>query len=172
MTTLEAPRRHARRQWLVAAFVGAPAVLAALGVGAVELWRMRQPNAPLFSAPFVYSIADAIDAGDVQRAYEFIRMGQDPNEPVAVRDAMLTGGRLQLVPPLIWAIAKQRTDAVLMLLAFRARADDTAACVADAVGNAEIVDVLKRFGNAAPAAGRGYDKNASACFTRGGVKGT
>jgi hypothetical protein len=105
------------RDRLIAALVAAPAVVVALAVTSVELWRLREPEAALFTTPFVYSLAEAIDAGDLQRAYAFIRAGQDPNAPIVVRDE---GGRQITVSPLAWARAKDRKDIEQMLRAFGA----------------------------------------------------
>jgi hypothetical protein len=106
------------RTRLIATLVAAPAVVVALAVTTVELWRLREPDAALFTTPFVYSLAEAIDAGDLQRAYAFIRAGQDPNAPIAVRDER---GQQIVVSPLEWAKAKQQKDIEMMLRAFGAQ---------------------------------------------------
>ena len=108
------------RDRLMAALVAAPAIVVALGVTGVELWRLREPTAPLFTTPFVYSLAEAIDAGDLQRAYAFIRAGQDPNAPILVRDGEGEGRQIT-VSPLAWARAKHQKEIEMMLLAFGAR---------------------------------------------------
>ena len=123
-----------------------PALVAALGVCAVEGRRVLQPESALFAAPFVFSLADAIERNDVDQAYAFIRAGQDPNQPIAVRHPVLTGGRSVFVTPIAWAVALQRREALLMLLGFGAQigraADGRVVCLADALGNADIVRVL------------------------------
>jgi hypothetical protein len=148
MTTIRLVPPLTRRRRVLAAILLVPAIATAVGVTAVEAWRVRRPDGSLFAEPFVYSLADAIAGGDVLRAYAFIRAGQDPNDLIAVRDPVLTRGRRVLVSPLVWAVAAQRKDAVLMLLAFGARLERTpdraAACLADALGAAEIASVLRR----------------------------
>src|SRR2546426_6608664 len=99
------PSPLARRTHLLLVLMGAPTLLAAIGLGALEAWRLRHPESPLFSTPFAYSLADAIERDDVQRAHAFIRAGQNPNDLIAVRHPALTGGRTILVSPLVWAAA-------------------------------------------------------------------
>ena len=125
-----------------------PAVLTALGLSAIEASRAMRPGSSRTATPFFYSLADAIEAGDVQGAYAFIRAGQDPTALIAVRHPVLTQGRAVLVSPLLWAVATERTDAVLMLLGFGAQmdreSDRLAACIADALGNADLARALRR----------------------------
>ena len=124
-----------------------PVALTALGLIATEASRAMRPGSSRAAAPFFYSLADAIEGGDVQSAYAFIRAGQDPTALVAVRHPVLTEGRTVLVSPLLWAVATERTDAVLMLLGFGAKMDREperlAACIADALGNVEIANALR-----------------------------
>ncbi len=143
-----------RRTRLLTVMVAAPTILVALGISAIEGSRIHNPRSSLFRTPVVLSLADAIESGDVLRAYEFIRAGQDPNAWIPVRHAVLSGGRTVLVSPLMWATAAQNKQAVLMLLGAGARLDrapdKAAACVADALGNAEIASLLRQYGNAPP----------------------
>ena len=131
-----------------------PALVAALGVCVVEGRRVLQPQSALFAAPFVFSLADAIERNDVDQAYAFIRAGQDPNQPIAVRHSVLSGGRSVLVAPIVWAVALQRRETLLMLLGFGAHigqaADGRVVCLAEALGNADIVRVLVRNGSQPP----------------------
>jgi hypothetical protein len=103
-----------------------------------------------------YSLADAIQAGDVLQAYGFIRAGQDPNEPIAVRDPALTGGRAVLVPPLVWAVASNSEHAVQMLLGFGASMDRPthrrAICLAQELGYRVVAEELNLYGDASSAA--------------------
>jgi len=144
----------ARRRRLLASAMTVPAFLAALGMCAVESWRLVRPQSPLFAAPFVYSLADAIERNDVEHAHAFLRAGQDPNRPIAVRHAVLTGGQSVLVSPLVWAVATGSRDTLLMLLGFGARFDqtgaDTALCLADALGDNEIAGLLTLYGSPSP----------------------
>lgn len=152
MTTPEIPQQLAPRRRRLALLMAVPTVMTALGLSAIEGWRLLRPKSPLVASPFVYSLAEAIESADVQRAYEFIRAGQDPNELIGVRHPVLTGGRWVLVSPLLWAVATQKELAVLMLLGFGARmdraADSRAACLAEALGNEEIAHLLRVYGAA------------------------
>src|SRR5262245_65039173 len=121
--------------------LGAMAILV-VGLVVVEIGRWRNPQSHLFADPTYYSLADALKADDVEGAYAFLRAGANPNDLIEVRDPVLTHGRSVLASPLLWAVATQRRNAVLMLLAHGARTDrdiDKAApCLADALGNPEI----------------------------------
>lgn len=136
------------RQRVLAWLMVVPAIAAAVVTSATEAGRMYRPTSALFRAPAPHSLADAIERGDLQRAYEFIRGGQDPNGLIVVRHSILSGGRLVEVSPLLWAVALQETKAVSMLVAFGARAeramDRRAACLAHRLGNGEIVRLLQR----------------------------
>jgi hypothetical protein len=147
--TLQLAPKH-----FIAVMLALPAVLSAVGVSAVEGLRALRPSSSLFAKPSYYSLADAIRAGDLLRAHEFIRAGQDPNGLVEVRDADLTKGRTILVSPLLWAVANGKTNVVLMLFGYGARidrhSDKMAACLADAFGNAEMSSVLRRYASALP----------------------
>jgi hypothetical protein len=148
--------RDERRGSLIAWLMAAPAVLMALTMCAIEGWRVLQPESRLFATPFVYSLADAIEQNDVQRAYEFVRDGHDPEQLIAVQHALLAGGRPALVAPLEWAAATGSRETLLMLLGFSARVDqriaDRALCAAHASGNGQIAELLIRYGSAAPTA--------------------
>jgi len=139
----------ARRQRVLASMIAMPALLTAFGICAVESWKVLQPESALFAAPFVYSLADAIERNEVDQAYAFIRAGQDPSQPIAVRHPVVTRGQSILVPPLLWAVATQNSDAALMLLGFGARFDQASAvnaiCLAEAIGNADIARRLRHL---------------------------
>ena len=136
-----------RRTRVLAVLIAAPVLITALGVLSLDLGRRERPASPLFTKPAAYSLADGIAANDVEGAYRFIRAGQDPNELIAVRDSALTAGRSVFVSPLLWAVATQNKDAVLMLLGYGARmdrpSDKAAACLADSLGNADIATLLR-----------------------------
>lgn len=140
----------ARRRRQLAALVALPAAAAACALVLLQLWHWRSPDHPLFARPFAYSLAEAIERDDVVTAYEFIRAGQDPGELIAVRHPVLTGSRTVLMPPLVWAVAVQSRQAVLMLLAYSERSDRTtgqrAVCLAEALGHAEIAQLLRTHG--------------------------
>jgi len=111
------------RRRRLAALIGAPAVAVALGLAGVEVWRAIRPRSSLFARPFAYSLAEAIETGNVQHAYQYIRAGQDPNQPIAVRHPVLTKNQWVLVSPLEWAAATDQRDVVRMLLGYGARPD-------------------------------------------------
>ena len=153
MKTIDLPRLD-RRMRLLLLLMGTPALLTAIGLGALEVWRVRKPESPLFATPFVYSLADAIERDDVRRAYEFIRAGHSPSDAIAVRHPVLTGGRTLLVSPLVWAAAMNSRQIALMLLGFGARidrpTDSQAACLAEALGHAEMAGLLRDYGTKPP----------------------
>jgi len=82
------------RRRRLAALVAAPAVIVALGLVGLEVWRSVWPRASLFAPPFASSLAEAIATGNLQHAYEYVRAGQDPNQRIAVRHPVLTPGPL------------------------------------------------------------------------------
>ena len=143
-----------RRQHLVAVGMLAATSVLALAVVLVEFERWQHPRARLFTSPAFASLADAIQADDMAGAYALLRAGANPNDPIAVRDPALTRGRSVLASPLIWAVATQRRNAVLMLLAHGARAesdaDKAASCLADALGNAELAALVRKYSNTLP----------------------
>ena len=139
-----------RRATLLALLIAAPAVLNALTIGALEGWRSYRPDSPLFAAPRVSSLADAIASDDVQQAYEFIRGGQDPNGLIEAADPVLTGGRRVMVTPLLWAVAMRSDRSVLMLFGVGARIDaedeHRAVCLAQRLSQDDIARLLERHG--------------------------
>jgi len=153
MKTIDLPRLD-RRMRLLVLLMGTPALLTAFSLGALEAWRVRKPESPLFATPFVYSLADAIERDDVRRAHEFIRAGHGPSDAIAVRHPVLTGGRTLLVSPLVWAAAMNSKQSALMLLGFGARidraTDSQAACLAEALGHAEMAGLLRDYGMKPP----------------------
>lgn len=150
MMASDTPSQPARRRRVLASLLGAPAILTIAGVIGLEGWRIARPQSDLFTTPFVYSLAEAIERDDVQRAYEFVRAGQDPDAPITVRHPVLTGGRPVAVPPLLWAVAVNSRESVLMLLGFGAQLDGPVAhravCLADALGHADMATVLTIHG--------------------------
>ena len=130
--------------------MAAPTIMAALGVSALEAWRVYQPRSPLFVTPLVRSLADAIAIDDALGAYEFIRAGQDPNDRIEVRHTVLTGGRSIRVSPLLWAAALGNDQTLSMLLGFGARIDAPtrrrAMCLAEQLGHDDVARVLTPHG--------------------------
>ena len=68
---------------------------------------------------------------------------------VMARDETLTHGRTVLVSPLMWAVAQRQRNIVGELLAFGAHVDRStnrmAPCVADAIGDADLADLLRKY---------------------------
>jgi hypothetical protein len=66
-----------------------------------------------------------------------------------VRDGKWTGDRWVLVSPLIWAVASDSQNSVLMLLTAGARLphqqDRRAACFAEALGNDALAQLLRAY---------------------------
>ncbi len=142
-----APTERPRRQRGMTMLLATPVVAVALGLCTIEAWRVIRPRSPLFARPFTYSLSEAITSGDVLQAYQFIRAGQDPNEPTWARHPVVTERRWVLVSPLLWAVATGNTQSVQMLMAFGAGLDRpenrAAGCLADAMGNADVGRVLR-----------------------------
>ena len=128
------------RATLVAILIAIPAILAALGF-------IGEPP-PRDDGSAASSLADAILARDVERAYTFIRAGEDPNARLRVRNAELTGDRDIMVSPLLLAVASNSDNTVNMLLSFGARLDlpanRFAVCLARRLGYEDIVRALER----------------------------
>lgn len=144
--------QHATRPSRLAAWcLWGPTLLAVLGVCGIEGLRARRPADALFATPFAYSLADAIEHDDAQRAYAFIRAGQDPNGVIVVRHADWTAGRTVLVSPLLWAVTVRAEHSVWMLLGFgvrlNAESSRTAICLATQFGHTEIADAIRQFGS-------------------------
>jgi hypothetical protein len=131
-----------------------PAIAAAIGIIGIEAWREWRPRSPLFAPPFAYSLAEAIETGNLQRAYQYIRAGQDPNALIAVRHPVLTQRRWVLTSPLLWAVAVGNIDGVKMLLGYGARidgpADRQAICLAEALEHRDIARVLSAYSGEPP----------------------
>ena len=130
------------RRSRLAVMMMSPAIVTAIAVSTVETWRLLRPRSEFFAAPFVYSLAEAIERHDLDQAYGFIRAGQDPNQPIAV----VRGGQSVLMPPLLWAITTRNRDAVLMLVGFGARVDRAAVCLAEEMGSADVARLLESHG--------------------------
>jgi len=143
---------RATQTTFIAALIAAPALIAALGLTAIEAYRMVSPSAPLFGGEPA-SLAEAITGGyGVEYAYRFIRSGQDPNEPITVDNPEYTGGRSIKVSPLMLAIAARDENTTSMLLNFGARFDlpqnRSARCLAQEIGNQAILGIIDRYGGA------------------------
>lgn len=147
-------RAVTRRRRRLAVLMAAPAVVVALGLVGIEAWRSIRPRSSLFAQPFAYSLADAIATGNVPHAYAYIRAGQDPNAPMAVRHPGLTEGRWVLASPLLWSVAVGNTEAVKMLLGYGARMDraanQQAACLAEALDKRDIARLLRTHSRLQP----------------------
>jgi hypothetical protein len=138
------------RAQLLAGLMLSPAVLIALLLASIEVWRAERPESRLFTTPAAYSLAEAIERDDVERAYGFIRKGQNPNEVMPASDPSLTAGRTVLVSPLEWAVATGGRNSAMMLLGFGARVGSSgghgAVCLADALGRSEMAALLRSYG--------------------------
>ena len=143
-----------RRTTFMAALIAAPAVAVALGLSAIEGYRLVAPESPLFGGPPPASLADAITQGrGVEQAYRFIRAGQNANQPMVVDDPDYTGGRSITVSPLMLAVAARDSNVVRMLFNFGARLDlpqnRLAGCLAEELGDQVIANLIARSGGVA-----------------------
>ena len=124
-----APRPTRRPYWLATAFLPQP------------------PGSE--KSTFTYSPAEAIGRGDLEATYELVRKGWDPDQLIAAADDTLTRGRTVLVSPLVWAVAQRQREIAGELLAFGAHVDRSsnpiAPCVADAIGDADLADLLRKY---------------------------
>jgi hypothetical protein len=139
-----------RTTWM-SALIAAPALAAAIGLSAIEGYRLARPLSPLFGEPPPASLADAITRRvGVEHAYAFIRRGQDPNAPIIVDDPDYTGGRPLNVSPLMLAVAARDSGVVLMLLNFGARLDlpqnRFAGCLGQELEDEVIANIIAREG--------------------------
>src|SRR5262249_56701489 len=100
---------------LIALMIGAPAIVVALILTAIEGYRFVQPTSALFGeAPA--SLAESITRGyGVEYSYRFIRAGQNPNDLVLVDSENYTDGRSINVSPLMVAVAARDENTVSML---------------------------------------------------------
>ena len=131
-----------------------PVLVTALGAGAVETWRWYRPASPLFVPPTAATFVDALRADDVRGANAFLHAGQQPDDLVAVNDAALTGGQWLLVSPLVWAVASDSPQSVLLLLGAGAGqvhpSDRRVACLANSLGHGEVARLLRQYQADAP----------------------
>ena len=139
----------------IGACLAAPAIATALTLTAVESLRLADPEAPLFGGPPPATLAQSIIEGfGVEQTVQFIRRGQDPNEPVPVGDAEYTGGGTVHVSPLMLAVAAGDGSAMRMLLSFGARLDlpqnRYAECLARESRNPEIPAIIAEHRGSAP----------------------
>ena len=140
----------------IGACLAAPAVAMAVTLTGVEIYRIVEPHALLFGGPPPGTLAESILGGfGVEETFQFIRRGQDPNEPIAIEDPEYTGGGRAYVSPLMLAVAAGDGSAVRMLLAFGARLElpqnRYAECLARESRNPEASMVIAEYRGAAPA---------------------
>ena len=161
--------------WIAAA-LAAPAVAVALMLTTIESYRLTEPQAEVFGGPPPASLAASITGGfGVEQSYQFIRAGQDPNQPIPLRHEDYTDGKDMRIPPLMLAIAARDSSAVRMLLAFGARLElpqhRNVECLARELGNPEILDILAERRGEAQAEpicqGRGQAENPLLAWVEG-----
>lgn len=127
-----------------------PAIAVSVMLTTIEMYRAARPDAPLFGGPAPESLVQSIIEGyGVEETYQFIRGGQDPNEPVRVDYEEYTGGPPLTVSPLMLAVAAGDSSAVRMLLSFGASLDrpenSRVGCLARELGNREIEAILREY---------------------------
>jgi len=137
-----------RRETVLAAALVIPALACTMLVSGIAVYRRVSPTSLLFGDPPPRTLIDAIERGNqgIERAYEFIAAGQDPNRPILIGDD-LTGGRPVMASPLMIAIAAKNRNVVQMLLSFGADPtlpqNELSMCLARAVGNDAILSALE-----------------------------
>jgi hypothetical protein len=137
------------------ACLAAPAVALAVTLTGIETYRLIEPHALLFGGSPPETLAESIlDGFGVEETVQFIRRGQDPNEPIAIDDTEYTGGGRAYVSPLMLAVAAGDGSAVRMLLSFGARLElpqnRYAECLARESRNPEASIVIAEYRGAAP----------------------
>ena len=142
------------RRSIVAIALAAPAVVAAVGIIAMGVYRIVEPEAPLFGGPAPRSMVESLaDRNGVEITFAFIRAGQDPNALLTVEDEDYTNDVQVMASPLLLATAANDSSAVRMLLSFGARLDlpqnRLAPCLAMEIGNEEIVEIFSSEGGGA-----------------------
>jgi hypothetical protein len=132
---------------VIAPLLGIPAILAGLWIGATGV---SGASASTRSTATFDSLADAIQHGEVEDAYAFIRAGADPNAPLSFTDPQLTADRRVMVSPLMLAVASNKDNVVMMLLSFGARMDlpqnELAACLARRLAYNGVAEMIVRDG--------------------------
>lgn len=149
------PDAASSKRLLLAVALTGPAVVAAIVIIATEGYRVIQPDSILFTEPPAVSFADALMHREVEVAYAFVHDGVNPNAPLAVQDAGLTGGGSVDVSPLMIAVASRNRNAVMMLLSNGVDVDlpvnQPAACVARELGEGDLETMIVRRGRASGA---------------------
>jgi len=97
------PQGTTHRRHVLVVLMGAPTIVAALGLTALEPWRFQRPAEGLSLTLPETSLADARDDG--QQVYEFIRAGQNPDRLMTVGYPALGDVQSARVPLLLWAVA-------------------------------------------------------------------
>ena len=139
------------RTGLLAALLAAPAVVAALGLGTTEAYRLVQPEAPALPQPGP-AVASASHYSRVRRrtclrVYQR-RAGSKRADPFNGME--YTGGTSISVSPLLLAVAARNMNVVSMLISFGARLDlpqnSLAVCLAQDIGEEDIAEAIERYG--------------------------
>lgn len=143
---MERALRRSSRSHLIAWMLAAPALVGAAWIPATEA---HDATISSFDAPPFESLADAIQHGEVEDAYAFIR-DADPNAPIPFRDAQLTADHPVMISPLMLAVSANKENTVMMLLSFGARMDlpqnELAPCLARRFGYNDLAVMISRDG--------------------------
>jgi hypothetical protein len=138
--------RSSRTHW-IAWMLAAPAIVGGLWIAATGVYdaTTSSPDAQAFE-----SMADAIQHGEVEDAYAFIRAGADPNAPMPFSDVELTADHAVAISPLMLAVSTNKENTVMMLLSFGARIDlpqnELAPCLARRLGFNDLGVMIRRDG--------------------------
>lgn len=120
-------------------------LLVGLGVGS----RLF-PAAAIFQVSRAVPFEEALRTDEEETVFEALRAGTDPNLPVEVRDAALTGGRSVRVLPVTLAVATGSEHALQVLLGYGAVVDAARAarlqCLAIRAGRSTVIPVLTPLG--------------------------
>jgi hypothetical protein len=139
------------RRDLVPMLIAAPAIIVAALMIVLEANRIAEQW--FRSVADTGTFAEAIRTGDYERAFEFIRAGQDPNTPILFRDADFTANREIMIAPLLIAVATRVDNTVRMLMSAGVKVDAPAnryaLCLADRLGDKTIAEVIAHDGGPA-----------------------
>jgi len=128
----------------------APSLLGAAWLALLGSGMVFPPVNGIETGPQDTSFVMALVANDPERAYGFLRTGQDPNQSVPFRHTVLTANRELRVPPLMIALATGSDNAAMMLLSSGAELalpqHQGAACLAEWAGASEAAALIRRGG--------------------------
>jgi len=149
MSDAESPRINLIVAALLTVALGSAALMTRTAWHRIEA-SSRAPEPP-------GTLLEAVGSGEVSLTHLFLSRGADPNGAASFTERKMTGGRAQIVTPLLVAAARRDENMIRMLLSFGARLDlpqnRLAGCLAHLRGANALARDLLGF----------EDEQASAC---------